>query len=105
MSVQTGIAPQQLLALDGDMFDALATAADERWPLELELQATTVELLHAQLLAFLRVYTKQGTKLPDPVSYPRPQAAQQDDERRVQRISVAELARMPGLTAELQEAK
>ena len=31
MSVLTGIGPQELLALDGEMFDALVSAAEERW--------------------------------------------------------------------------
>ncbi|HEY7621688.1 MAG TPA: hypothetical protein VH834_18050 [Solirubrobacteraceae bacterium] len=106
MSVQTGIAPQAILALDGEMFEALVSAADERWPMELELQAMTVELLSAQLLAFLRVHGNGRRSLPDPLTIARPQRARREDDgpERGPRLSVAELARLPGLTAELTEA-
>ncbi|HEY3020269.1 MAG TPA: hypothetical protein VGJ32_08755 [Solirubrobacteraceae bacterium] len=106
MSVLTGIAPQDVLALDGEMFHALVEAADERWPLELELQATAVELLHAQLIAFLRVHAERRTKLPEPLTIERPARAQAEDgPARGARLSVAELARLPGLTGELKGAK
>jgi hypothetical protein len=104
--VQTGITPQEILALDGEMFDALVTAADERWPVELELQAVAVELAHAHLLAFLRVHADKRTRLPEPIRIDRPaQARAEDGPARGARLSVAELAALPGLTAKLQEAK
>lgn len=106
MSVQTGIAPQALLDLDGEMFEAIVAAADERWPIELELQAVSVELLHAQLLAFLRVHGKQGTRLPEPLTIERPERERQHEPapERGARMSVGELSRLPGLTAELTKA-
>ena len=106
MSVQTGITPDELLAMDARMFDALVTAAEERWPLELELQAQALEVASAHLIAFLRVNAKQGTKLPDPLSADelRPEWAKREQPREDgrARISVAELAKLPGLTAELR---
>ena len=48
---------------------------------------------------------KKGTKLPDPITVERPgrQEPAADDGRA--RLSVAELAALPGLTADLREAK
>ena len=104
MSVQTGIPPRELLALDGDWFDAIVTAADERWPLELELAATGLEVAHAHLLAFLRVHSKESARLPEPLRVERP--GQEKPKRDGPApVSVAELARLPGLTAELREVK
>jgi hypothetical protein len=105
VSVQTGIAPQDILALDAPMFAALVTAADERWPVELELQAQALEVASAHLLAFLRVHVKPGTQLPDPFSADalRPQRDEPEPERGA-RVSLGELTALPGLTAELKGA-
>ena len=106
MSVQTGIAPQALLALDAEWYDALEKAAEERWPLELELQAQLVELASAHLLAFVRAHSDGKRRLPDPTVIPRPgdRARDEGGPERGQRMSVAELASLPGLTAKLTEA-
>jgi hypothetical protein len=107
VSVQTGIAPQQLLELDGTMFDALVTAAEERWPVELELQAQALEVASAHLLAFVRAHTKPGTRLPAPISADafRPASLKPDESRDDRpRVSIGELAALPGLSAELRGA-
>jgi hypothetical protein len=105
MSVQTGIAPQALLALDAEWYDALEKATEERWPVELELQAQLVELASAHLLAFVRAHSDGKRRLPDPVTVPRPggQARDEGGPERGERLSVAELAALPGLTAKLTE--
>lgn len=102
MSVQTGIGPTELLSLDAEMFEAVVTATDEHWPLQLELAATSLEVAHAHLLAFVAVHSEKGTKLPDPLTVERPG---RDKAAGPERISVGELAALPGLTAELREAR
>jgi hypothetical protein len=104
MSVQTGIAPQALLALDAPMFAAMVEAADERWPLELELQAQLVELASAQLVAFVQAHSERRVQM-EPLTVPRPSGRrEQDGPARGERLGVGELARLPGLTAKLTEA-
>jgi len=88
------------------MFDAVAAAAAERWPPEVELAAASLEVAHAQLLAFLRVYSKPGTRLPEPLKVERPGQPPPPLARETggERVSLAELAALPGLTADLRGA-
>lgn len=96
MSVLTGIAPQTLLALDGEWFAALDEALEERWSHATELAAQQVELLHALLLTYLRQHSKRGTRLPAPLVVPRPGRGASADAapavERPPRISIVELA-------------
>jgi hypothetical protein len=105
MALSTGISPRELMALDGEMFDALVRAQEEHWPMAHELAASLLEVAHLHLLAFLRVNSKKGARLPEPITWPRP--GQDKDKPAADpgdRISLTELASLPGLTAELREA-
>jgi hypothetical protein len=103
VSVQTGISPTELLSLDGDMFEALLEAATERWSQELELAATHLEVAHAHWVSFLAANTEQKDhgKLPQPLQVERPGRPRPEDP---ERISLGELAALPGLSAELKGA-
>jgi hypothetical protein len=102
VSVQTGIGPRELLELDAEMFEAIAEAANRHWPIQLELAATSLEVQHAHLLAYLATHTKRGTPLPEPLHVRRPE---EDVHERPAPVSVSELAALPGLTAELRRVK
>jgi hypothetical protein len=105
LSVLTGIAPQELLALDAEMYGAMVDAARERWTQELELQAVGVELAHAHLLAFLRVHTKKHTRLPDPLRVERPgQPVAGTSAKTPEPVSIAALAELAGEGVTRQEA-
>ena len=103
MAVQTGISPRELERLDAESWDALVRAANserERWTSELELAAATVEILHAQLLAFTRVNAKKGAQLPAQVHIPRPDEQERKRER-PPRVSIAELVQHAGESVEV----
>lgn len=95
--MQTGIAPQALLALDQPMFDALTGAIDDRWPSELELQAQTVETLSALLVAYISAHTSKRHTL-EPVRIERPAHVTQETPAKPQppRVSLGEFARLTG---------
>jgi hypothetical protein len=86
------------------MFDALVRAQEEHWPMAQELAAQLLEVAHLHLLAFLKVNSKKGTRLPDPMTVPRPGRDKPAAAHPGDRISLTELASLPGLTAELREA-
>ena len=98
VSVLTGIAPSELLAMDEGLFDALIDAVDKRWTRENELLATLVEVEHAHLLAYLRVHSKSGARLPEPFRVERPGADVVEEETRelAPVVSIAELATIGG---------
>lgn len=105
VAVATGISPRELLALDADAFDELVLALERKWTRELELAATTLEVAHAHFLAFLRVHSKRGARLPDPLRVDRPGAKEAEKEARANApvVSIAEVARMnPRATREVQ---
>lgn len=54
------------------MFEAVALETETRWSPELEIAATHAEISHALLRAFLGVHRARGTRLPEPLSIPRP---------------------------------
>jgi hypothetical protein len=94
MSVATAIAPQTLLDLDGDTWDALRRADAERWSTVDELLAALVELTHAHLVAFLRVHSRKGARMPAPLEVPRPERAVAESTPR--RLAITELAELAG---------
>lgn len=61
-----------MLELDAPMFDALELELSRRWPAELELIASLVEVSHAQLAAFVIANSKKGTPAPKTLRIPRP---------------------------------
>jgi hypothetical protein len=73
VSVATGIAPSELLALDAELWDAIDRAESERWDVLVELTASTLELLSALGLAWVKIHSKPGASLGEPVSIPRPE--------------------------------
>lgn len=107
MSIATSIAPRELLALDGDMYDAMRDELPGRWTNSEELLAQMVELLHAQLVAFVQVHRKRGSgRVAPPLVVPRPT----DDDAAAapasaQRVSVTELALMAGDSVERREVR
>jgi hypothetical protein len=94
VSVETGISPRELLALDAEMFDAVLEARSERWTTEHELAASALEVAHAHMLLFLRVHSKKNARLPEPLVVERP--GQRDEEAKPTPMSVVELARLSG---------
>ena len=72
MAVACSISPLDVLELDAPTFDALELELSKRWPVELEIAASTLETMHAQLLAFMAAHSKRGTKLPASLRIPRP---------------------------------
>ena len=95
MSVETGISPRELLALDAEMFDAVVEARSERWTTETELLASALELAHAHFLAFVRVNSKKSAKLPEPLVVERP-GQKTEDVVEPTRMGVLELAAFAG---------
>ena len=98
MSVQTGISPRELLQLDGELFEELVAAVDERWSLELELAASTLEVAHAHFLAYVRAHAQKNVRLPDPLVVERPKRDDSDSRAHAPRVSVNELAQLSGQT-------
>lgn len=73
MAVAASISPADLLELDGRTFDALERALERRWSTAEELAASTLELLHTFLVAFLTAHSdpKKPPQIP-PLEIPRP---------------------------------
>lgn len=94
MSVETGIDPRTLLELDAETFDAIVRAVDRRWTPERELLASLLEVEHSALLAYARVHSRKGARLPKPISVPRPGDDETKRAPRVKRITPTELARL-----------
>jgi hypothetical protein len=94
VAVGTGISPRELLALDGDMFDAVLVAYAEHWPPERELLASALEVQHAQLIAFVRAHAKRGARLPEPLRVERPERITEREEPTA--LSVGALAELVG---------
>jgi hypothetical protein len=102
VAVDTGISPVALLELDGDLFDAVLEAYESRWPLELELAASTFELLHAHALNYRRVNFKG--RVPEVYEWPRPgrqrasssSPAEPATPAAPRQVSLAELAELAG---------
>jgi hypothetical protein len=69
IAATTGIAPQLLLGLDGDMWRALVKETDRRWTALEELAAITAELLSELLRVQL---ARGGAQPPKPLRVPRP---------------------------------
>lgn len=108
MTVATGIAPGELVELDGLMFDAVARAADERWGPELELAATLVELESTALLAYIQAHSRKRVTA-SPIEWPRPawvleaREAPELEPAAAVRVGIAELAAMAGKAIEPTE--
>lgn len=100
MSVETGIAPQSLVELDGPTFEAVVEAADRRWTVETELAAQSVELGSALLVAYLNVHSGKKRSTLEPVQVPRPAALDAELELDVpastRKVSGLELAGLAG---------
>lgn len=75
MCVATGSGYVDVLALDAPTFDALELVAArdrDRWTVERELQASTLEVLSAHAVAYLAAHGVKQSKLPPPIRVPRP---------------------------------
>lgn len=102
MSVATGIGPAELVELDGQMYDALVRAVDERWGPELELAATAVELSSTHLLAYIQAHSRKRVTA-SPIDWPRPAWTRGEPELELEapaRVGVAGLAELVGKSIE-----
>ena len=72
VSAQTGIAPQMLADLDGDVWAALVDAVDRRWTQVEEMLTFQAELLHELIRVTLGIH---GRRTLEPLRLPRPNDA------------------------------
>jgi hypothetical protein len=104
VSVATGIAPSELVELDGLMFDALVEAVAERWGPELELAALQVELESSLLIAYAQAHSRKRITA-TPTVWPRPAWVREGREPELEpaaaaRVGIAELAALAGKVVE-----
>lgn len=80
MAAELGCSPESLLDLDLALFTETAKAVTDKrrreveegsWTQETELLATAVELLHAQLVSFIKANSKDAPDI-EPLRIPRP---------------------------------
>lgn len=86
IAAETGISPDVVLGLDGDVFRALGRAADRRWTAVEELLAFQVELTYELVR---RDIAKGGGRPPRPLRITRPVAEGRDGEAKKPRKSTA----------------
>jgi hypothetical protein len=71
---------------------------DNPWTMQIELAASTLEMLHRQAVLFLQANSKPGASLPPPLVVPRPEASEPDAKPRKRRqATAAEVAAMLGI--------